>query len=102
MIVAVSPMTASPTDTLGASAPCFSHVDEFLNVGQQAGASDIHLAVNSPPFWRLHGTLKPIWPNAPKLSAEDSAALAKPLLNETRTTRLTERGDADFSYTNDL
>jgi twitching motility protein PilT len=94
-------MTA-PTDTFGASAPCFSHVDQFLCAGQQAGASDIHLAVNSPPFWRLHGTLQPIWTDAPKLTADETAALAEPLLNEAQKARLNERGDADFAYANDF
>jgi twitching motility protein PilT len=40
------------------------HVDEYLTVGQQGGASDIHLGVNAPPLWRLHGILQPIWPGA--------------------------------------
>src|SRR6266478_2527647 len=40
------------------------HVDEYLEVGQKAGASDVHLAVNAQPIWRLHGTLQAIWPNA--------------------------------------
>jgi twitching motility protein PilT len=94
-------MTA-PTDTFGTSVPCFSHVDEFLGVGQRAGASDVHLAVNSPPFWRLHGILQPIWPDAPKLTADETAALAEPLLNDAHKSRLDERGDIDFAYANDF
>jgi twitching motility protein PilT len=94
-------MTA-PTDTFGTSVPCFSHVDEFLGFGLQAGASDVHLAVNSPPFWRLHGTLQPIWPDAPKLTAEEIAALAGPLLNEAHKSRLNERGDIDFAYASEF
>jgi twitching motility protein PilT len=94
-------MTA-PTDTFGTSLPCFSHVDEFLGAGLQAGASDIHLAVNSPPFWRLHGNLQPIWPDAPKLTAAEVAALAEPLLNEVEKARLKERGHADFAHANEF
>ncbi len=53
------------------------HVDEYLEIGQKAGASDVHLAVNAQPIWRLHGTLQPIWPDAPRLTGEQTAALAE-------------------------
>jgi twitching motility protein PilT len=95
-------MTALSPDRLATSASSFSHVDEILDAGQRAGASDIHLAVNSPPIWRLHGTLQPIWPDATKLTSDDTAALAEPLLNEAQKARLNERGDADFAYANDF
>src|SRR5213076_2888676 len=49
------------------------HVDDYLEVGQKAGASDVHLAVNAQPRWRLHGRLEPIWPDAPLLTAEQTA-----------------------------
>ena len=42
------------------------HVDEYLEIGQKADASDVHLAVNAQPIWRVHGTLEPIWPEAPR------------------------------------
>lgn len=76
------------------------HVDDFLAVAQQAGASDIHLGVNAPPLWRLHGTLQPIWPGAPRLTAEQTAALAGEFLSDSQKTQLAERGDADFAYAN--
>ncbi len=53
------------------------HVDDYLEIGQKAGASDVHLAANARPRWRLHGRLEPIWPDAPRLTAEHTAALAK-------------------------
>ena len=31
----------------------YTHVDDYLLLGQRAGASDIHLGVNAPPIWRL-------------------------------------------------
>ncbi len=74
------------------------HVDQYLAVGQEAGASDIHLGVNAPPIWRLHGLLQPIWPNVPRLSAEDTAALIDGFLNHEQRTLLQERGDIDFAY----
>ena len=80
----------------------FAHVDDFLALGLSAGASDIHLAVNSPPVWRLHGTLQPISSDSAKLTARETAALAEPLLSEVQKARLQEQGDADFAYANSL
>jgi twitching motility protein PilT len=76
------------------------HVDAYLLVGQQAGASDIHLGVDAPPLWRLHGTLQPIWPDAPRLSANETLALAEGFLSDLYKTQLNDRGDADFAYAN--
>jgi len=76
------------------------HVDEYLAIGQQAGASDIHLGVNAPPIWRLHGTLQPIWPDAPRLKAEQTKKLADSFLTDAQRTLIDERGDADFAYAN--
>jgi len=91
-------MSETTTDTT-ASHP-LGHVDDYLAVGQQSGASDIHLGVNAPPLWRLHGTLQPIWPDAPPLTAEDTAALADGFLSDLHKVQLQDRGDADFAYAN--
>jgi twitching motility protein PilT len=94
-------MTASLPRTPGTyETRAFKHVDDVLAVGQQAGASDIHLGVNSPPVWRLHGTLQPIWPDAPKLTADETATLANGFLSDAQKVQLNERGDADFAYAN--
>src|SRR2546428_8476207 len=77
-----------------------SHVDEYLAIGQSAGVSDIHLGVNAPPLWRLHGTLQPIWRDAPRLTSEQTLALAEGFLSSLHKTHLNERGDADFAYAN--
>ena len=77
-----------------------AHVDDYLAVGQEAGASDIHLGVNAPPIWRLHGTLQPIWPDAAKLTSDETAALAEAFLTDAQKIALNERGDADFAYAN--
>ncbi|HEY6071420.1 MAG TPA: PilT/PilU family type 4a pilus ATPase [Chthoniobacterales bacterium] len=77
-----------------------SHVDEYLSVGQKAGASDVHLGVNAPPIWRLHGTLQPIWPDAPRLTVDQTIALAEGFLSSQQKTQLNQRGDADFAYAN--
>ncbi len=96
-------MTASLPRTPGApETRTFGHVDEILNAGQRAGASDIHLSVNAPPIWRLRGALQLIWPDAPKLTADDTARLADEVLSDLHRTQLIERGDADFAYANEL
>ena len=89
----------SPTSTSLKSHP-LSHVDEYLAIGQSAGASDIHLGVNAPPLWRLHGTLQPIWTDAPRLTSDQTLALAEGFLSSLHKTHLNERGDADFAYAN--
>ena len=94
-------MTADPTRTPGVpSTRTVEHLDEILATGQRAGASDIHLGVNSPPIWRLNGALAPIWPGAAKLTAEDTAMLASGFLSDPDRTQLNERGHADFTYAN--
>ena len=74
------------------------HVDQYLALGQEGGASDVHLGVNAPPIWRLHGILQRVWPEAPKLTSEDTAALATGFLSEVQRVQLAERGDVDFAY----
>src|ERR1700740_2415460 len=85
-----------------ASAKELKHVDDYLALGQEAGASDIHLGVNAPPIWRLHGTLQPIWPDAPRLTSEQTVALAENFLSNQQKAQLNERGDADFAYANNF
>ena len=90
---------SSTVTALAGSAP---HVDQYLAVGQEGGASDVHLGVNAQPLWRLYGNLQPIWPDAPKLTAGDTAALAAGFLTEAQKTQLEERGDVDFAYANEF
>src|SRR3954464_6915476 len=94
-------MTAHSTKGAGANGEGrFGHVDDYLAIGQQAGASDIPLGVNAPPIWRLHGILQPIWPEATKLTSDETAALAEAFLTDAQKLVLNQRGDADFAYAN--
>lgn len=77
------------------------HVDQYLAIGKESGASDIHLSVNMPPTWRRFGTLEPIWLQADRLSAADTERLAMGFLNDAQKKLLEERGDVDFAYTNE-
>ena len=102
-MISARAMTAKSTEKLGATqSHPLAHVDQYLSIGQRAGASDVHLGVNAPPLWRLHGTLQPIWPDAPRLSADHTRALADGFLTESHKTQLAERGDADFAYANNF
>lgn len=78
------------------------HVDQYLMVGKESDASDIHLCVNSRPIWRRFGRLEPIWLQAPVLTAADTERLAMGFLTEPQKKQLEERGDVDFAYANDL
>src|SRR5260370_31486335 len=78
----------------------FNHVDHYLAFGQSVGASDVHLGVNAPPLWRLHGTLQAIWPDAPRLTSENTLALAEGFLSDLHKAQLNERSDTDFAYAN--
>jgi twitching motility protein PilT len=75
-------------------------VDQYLAVGKESGASDIHLSVNMPPTWRRFGTLEPIWLQAEKLTAADTERLAMGFLNDAQKNQLEDRGDVDFAYSN--
>jgi len=94
-------MPPESTQDLPRSHPLW-HVNEYLAIGQEAGAFDIHLGVNAPPLWRLHGTLQPIWPDAPRFTSDQTLALAEGFLSNLHKTQLNERGDADFAYANDF
>jgi len=76
------------------------HVDDYLTLGKQADASDVHLSVSSPPTCRRYGHLLPLWENAPLLTPEDTEALVKGFVNESQWNHLLEQGDIDFAYTN--
>ena len=77
-----------------------SHVDYYLAIGQQNGASDIHLGADAQPTWRLHGILRPIWADAPKLTDAETSALAAAFLTEPQRAQLAAQGDVDFAYAN--
>ncbi|MBK1791939.1 type IV pilus twitching motility protein PilT [Persicirhabdus sediminis] len=78
------------------------HVDQYLQIGNEYECSDIHLATASPPIWRRHGKLQPIWEDHQPLSEEDMDRLTKSFLSEKEWNRLQEIGDVDFAYQNSL
>ncbi len=77
------------------------HVDNYLEIGQKAGASDVHIGVAAPPIWRVHGTLEPMWPDAPILTGEQTVSFAEAFMPEVYKEELNARGDSDFAYENE-
>src|SRR5881275_54769 len=86
--------------------PVASHplpsVDDYLEIGQKAGASDVHLGVAAPPIWRVDGALEPMWPDAPALTGEQMLALTEAFVPEVYKEELNSRGDSDFAYQNEF
>ncbi len=76
------------------------HVDQYLMIGRESGASDVHLAVSSRPAWRRFGILEPIWLQAPVLTAADTERLAASFLTDAQWQAIAARGDVDFAYSN--
>jgi twitching motility protein PilT len=97
----VSSETSPALETASANeVRTLEHVDQYLMVGKESDASDIHLSVNSQPIWRRFGSLEPIWRQAPVLTATDTEKLAMGFLTEPQKKQLEERGDVDFAYAN--
>src|SRR5947208_6782190 len=86
--------------------PVASHplpsVDDYLEIGQKAGASDVHLGVYAPPIWRINGSLEPMWQDAPLLTREQTATLAEAFMPDVYKEELNSRGDSDFAYANEF
>lgn len=76
------------------------HVDQYLRLGQEYGASDVHLATSFPPAWRRNGQLLPIWDDHEPLTSAETQMLARSFLTEKEWNRLDEKGDVDFAYDN--
>jgi twitching motility protein PilT len=79
-----------------------AHVDHYLQIAQESGASDIHLGVNAQPIWRRNGILEPVWLQADKLTAADTDRLAMGFLDDAQKKLLVDRGDVDFAYANNI
>ncbi len=94
-----SPSPTSPDVTVESEAVhTLAHVDQYLQIAQESGASDIHLGVNAQPIWRRNGILEAVWLQADILSASDTEGLAMGFLTDEQKQLLKDRGDVDFAY----
>jgi twitching motility protein PilT len=72
-------------------------IDQFLSLGVDSGASDLHFRVGDKPAYRIDGRLKPV-KHAP-LNAEDTLEIARVLLGEdAEKVSLQELQEFDCSY----
>jgi twitching motility protein PilT len=71
---------------------------DLLKIGFDAGASDVHIGVSAPPLMRLHGTLTPLYFDAPEIRPEDTEALLPTFLNKLQLEHLEKTKGVDFSY----
>jgi twitching motility protein PilT len=63
-----------------------------------AGASDLHLCVESPPLVRKDGRMQPLDPAAAALTIADLGTLLKPIMPEKNRVEFDARHDTDFAY----
>jgi twitching motility protein PilT len=71
---------------------------ELLRLGFDAGASDVHIGISAPPLMRRHGTLQPLYHNAPVLTPAHTEALVRTFLNPLQMEALEKIKGLDFSY----
>jgi twitching motility protein PilT len=69
---------------------------ELLKLAHERLASDIHITVNSPVMFRIHGELRPI--DNQVLTPSATLELAKELLTTEQYETFLEKGDLDLSY----
>jgi twitching motility protein PilT len=72
-------------------------IDELLSGMEALGASDLHLAVGSPPLMRVHGALNPI-DGLASLTAADTQELLYRILSTEQQKRLEVERQIDISY----
>jgi twitching motility protein PilT len=74
-----------------------AQLNQYLTVGVQYGASDIHLKVGDPPMYRVNGTLQPLKSN--KLRPNDTLEICRSLIEDPRIRdTLNELQEYDTSY----
>lgn len=78
--------------------PLLESMGDYLDIGVEYDASDIHITPSCKPTWRLHGVLGPIWENSNPLTANDTEKLVFDFLPEEEKALLINRGDVDFAY----
>jgi twitching motility protein PilT len=77
-------------------------IDKLFRALVKLEGSDLHLKVGSPPFVRVHGTLRPL--NRDPIDTEEMVRLIFPMLElqERRKRIFDEDGGVDFAHTLDL
>jgi twitching motility protein PilT len=71
-------------------------MNELLQAAIDEGVSDIHIAVGSPPVFRLHGGLVAL--DLPVLQPDDTLRLMKAITSESDQQKVQENGGTDFGF----
>jgi twitching motility protein PilT len=69
---------------------------EMLQRAIQAGASDLHLTIGTPPQYRVDGKLRPM--DLPPLTPADTKRLAYSVMTDTQKHAFEEKWEFDFSF----
>lgn len=70
-------------------------LEDLLRLTLEEGASDLHLAVDTPPSLRLNGRI--VRMDVPPLSAEDAEGLIRAAASDYHLQKLAEEGTVDFA-----
>jgi twitching motility protein PilT len=73
-------------------------IGQLLRLGFEADASDVHVGVGSPALMRRHGTLQPLYHDAPILTPANTDALIQTFLSPAQLETLQKNKGLDFSY----
>ncbi len=75
-----------------------AHLHDYLKYAVEIEASDVHLGPDFPPLLRYNGGLIPFREDSPKLTPEQTEALAREFLTAKQCERVEEMGSVDFCY----
>jgi twitching motility protein PilT len=73
-------------------------IDVLFRLMCEAGASDLHLSVGTPPLVRKDGGIQPLDAAAPALDPATIVRLLDPIMPEKNKQEFSERHDTDFAY----
>jgi len=73
-------------------------IDSLFMAMCTANASDLHLSCGMPPLVRKDGSMTPLDPNAPPLTAEAMTTLLEAIIPEKNRREFAEKHDTDFAY----
>ena len=73
-------------------------IDVLFRLMCEAGASDLHLSVGTPPLVRKDGGIQPLDAAAPALDPDTIIRLLDPIMPEKNKQEFSERHDTDFAY----
>lgn len=91
------PRTAAETTKRGSGALAEISVRELLQKMIEAGASDLHIAVGSPPILRIHGLLEPMH-EYPRLQPDDTQEIIYSVMTEEQIAYFEAERECDLSF----